>query len=207
MVYNYINKRGKEPISLEEAEKSRNQKVREIFAAYFFSMLFAFTGGYATLSLLQQQLDDKYHLISREKALELFALGQALPGVLSLNAGIMTGRYIAGWPGGIAAAAAIILPAFLGMLFISLSYKWVSGIRYVQGAIEGIRSASVALILTNAASIIGLAKRPFEWILVIFAFIATMFFGWNILFVILLCGVAGVARVAWQRKGAGTGCI
>jgi len=192
---------------LEQPSKSQSRKVREIFAAYFFSMLFAFTGGNASLSLLQQQMDDKYHLMDREKVLEFFALGQALPGVISLNAGILIGRDIAGWPGGLAAAAGIIAPAFFGMLFIALTYNYIGGVRYIRGAIQGIRSASIGLILTSGVAIIRLARRRTDWALLVLAFAATMFFGWNILAVILLCGFLGILEAAWKRKGNKPECM
>lgn len=192
---------------MEQLSKSQARKVREIFAAYFFSMLFAFTGGNASLSLLQQQMDDKYHLMDKEKVLEFFALGQALPGVISLNAGILIGRDIAGWPGGLAAAAGIIAPAFFGMLFIALTYDYIGGVRYIQGAVAGIRCASIGLILTSAVAIIRLASRRIDGALLVFAFVATMFLGWNILMVILLCGVLGVVWEAWKRKGNKPECM
>ena len=68
----------KQPVPEQQTpvdNRSKGRKVWCVFLAYLTSMLFAFTGGNMTLPLLQQQLDDKYHLLSRDKVLELFALG------------------------------------------------------------------------------------------------------------------------------------
>lgn len=173
-------------------EKSVNQKCRELASAYFKSMLFAFTGGNVTLPLLQEQLDDHYHLMEKDKVLEYFALGQTLPGVISLNAGILIGRSIAGWPGAFAVAVGIITPAFCGMLLIAFSYQFITGLSFVTGAISGIRIASIAIIATNAWMIAKRAKNLTGYSMVLFAFVMTSIFKWNIVLVMLLCGVIGI---------------
>lgn len=186
-----------------QTNKPRRQICWEIFKAYMKAMAFAFTGGNVTLPILQQQLDDKYHLISRDDVLENYALGSSLPGVLSLNTGILIGRRLAGWPGAIAAAAGNILPAFFGMLIIAFSYSILSEIPIISGAISGIRAASVGIILTNAIAICGKAKGAFAICLVALAFITTLFLKWNIVVVILLCGAAGTIRaLTLAKRGA-----
>ncbi|MDL2327304.1 chromate transporter [Ruminococcaceae bacterium OttesenSCG-928-A11] len=175
-------------------ERSRAKKVRQIFLAYLTSMLFAFTGGNMTLPLLQQQLDDKYKLLSRDKVLELFALGQALPGVISLNGGILIGRTIAGWPGAFAAVAGCVVPAFAGMMIITFGYVLLSGLSVVAGFIGGIRAASVAIILQTSVTILGKTKGMFYALLAAAAFLCVFFLGWNIAIVVIACGFAGVVR-------------
>jgi len=173
--------------------------VWEIFSVYFKVMLFAFTGGNVTLPILQQQLDDRYHLIDKDKVLEYFALGQALPGVISLNAGLMIGRDICGWPGAFAAAFGTILPAFFGMLLVTLTYSYINKLDWIKGAINGIRAASVAIIMANAISIAKKGKHKWEFILMAFSFAAVIFLNWSILIVILLSGFVGILQVVYKK--------
>ena len=180
--------------------KTRSQKSKELFLTYFTSMLLAFTGGALTLPLVQTKLADKYNLMSREKSLECFALGQSLPGVISLNACILVGREVAGWPGALAAAAGTILPAFFGMLLIALSYSLLSKLEFIYRAIEGIRAASVAIILTTAIDTVRRAKNVMDWLVIAFALIVTLFFSWNVLVVVLLCGCFGVLRLVVKKS-------
>ncbi|NLW78205.1 MAG: chromate transporter [Ruminococcaceae bacterium] len=184
-------------------EKSRARKTRELLYAYLKTMAFAFTGGSATLPLLIQQLTEKYKLIDRDKLIEYFALGQALPGVISLNAGILIGREVAGWPGALAAIAGCVLPAFFGMLLITLTYTFISGWGFISGVIGGIRAASIALILYNAILIMGMSKNVFYVVLALLAFVCVFFLGWNVIIVILLCGAAGVLRRRVLGPGKG----
>ena len=173
-------------------EKSKSKKCREIFFAYLISMAFAFTGGNAVLPILQEQLDTKYHLMSKEEVLEFFALGQTLPGTISLNAGLLIGRKIAGVPGAVAASVGIIFPAVAGMLLIAGTYEFASQLEFVQGAISGIRAASIAIILANAGSFMSFSKNMRTYLMVVSSFIAVFFFKYNILLVMFICGILSI---------------
>lgn len=171
----------------------------EIFSVYFKAMLFAFTGGNVTLPILQQQLDDRYHLIDKDKVLEYFAIGQAIPGVISLNAGIMIGRDICGWPGAFAAALGTVLPAFLGMIFVTLAYSFINELQWIKGSINGIRAASIAIIMYNAIGIAKKGKQKWEFMLMAFSFVVVFIFNWSILTVILLSGLIGILLVIYNK--------
>lgn len=184
---------------MTKSDKKTAQMMWEIFSVYFKAMLFAFTGGNVTLPILQQQLDDRYHLIDKDKVLEYFAVGQAIPGVISLNAGLMIGRDICGWPGAFAAALGTILPAFLGMLLVTLTYSYINDLDWIKGAINGIRAASVAIIMSNAINIAKRGKFKWEFILMAFSFAAVIFLNWSILTVILLNGFIGILQVLYKK--------
>lgn len=184
---------------MRKTDKKLPQILWEIFSSYFRAMLFAFTGGSVTLPILQQLLDDKYHLIDKDKFLEYFTIGQAIPGVISLNVGIMVGREICGWPGAFAAALGTILPAFFGMLFITLAYSFISELQWIKGSINGIRFASVAIIMNNAVAIAARGKHKWEFILMALSFVAVFIFNWSILTVILLSGIVGIALIVINK--------
>jgi chromate transporter len=188
---------------MNNSNRKTPQMMWEIFSVYFKSMLFAFTGGSVTLPILQQQLDDRYHLIDKDKVLEYFAVGQAMPGVISLNAGLMIGRDICGWPGALAAALGTVLPAFFGMLLVTLTYSYLNGLAWIKGAINGIRAASVAIIMSNAINIAKRGKYKWEFMLMIFSFIAVIVLNWGILTVILLNGFIGILQVLYKNYRRG----
>lgn len=183
-------------------EKSKLRKCWQLFVAFGTSMLFAFTGGSVTWPLVAQRLEHKYRLLDEEKTYGYFALGQSLPGVISLNGALLIGRSVAGWAGGLAAAAGVILPAFVGMLVIALSYTALMRLHFVTAAIQGIRAASIAIILGNAMTLAGLAQNAGDVALIAFAFVATLILGWGMIPVILLCGGLGVLRLWLQERRA-----
>lgn len=184
---------------MNKFEKKTHQMMWEIFSVYFKSMLFAFTGGSVTLPMLQQQLDDRYHLIDKDKVLEYFAIGQAIPGVISLNAGLMIGRDICGWPGAFAAFLGTALPAFFGMLIVTLTYSFINELNWIKGTINGIRAASIAIIMSNGISIAKKGKYKWEFTLMAFSFLAVIVLDWSILTVILLSGFIGIVRILYRK--------
>jgi len=181
-------------------EKSKKRKCFEIFISYLKSMLFAFTGGIVGLPILQEQLDDKYHLMKKERVLECFSLGQILPGVISLNSGILVGREIAGAWGVVAAIAGNVFPAFFGMLLVAVFFSFLSTQGFITSAIDGIRVASIAVILANAVGIVKSNVNKITLLLFGVAFISTFVFKLNILLVMLVCGVAGIFLLPDEKK-------
>ena len=182
-------------------ERSSWRKAWLVFVGYTKVMLFAFTGGSMTLPLQQRQLSDDYKLIDRDKILEYYALGQSLPGIISVNSGIFIGREIAGVKGAIAAILGCVFPAFFGMLAITLSYTLLKKIEFISGAIIGIRVASVAIILANGLLLINGKMGKFGIAVAIMAFLTTFILGWNIALVIIGGGLLGVVREFLKSKG------
>lgn len=182
-------------------EKSRKKIAGELFATYFTSMLFAFTGGNMTWPLVERQLTEKYKLISKEKALEYFALGQSIPGILSLNTAVLVGLDTAGWAGALAAAAGSVLPAFFGMLIIAAAYTFINGLPFIGAAIGGIRAATIGIICVNAITMLERRESNGQLWVALFAMVATLLLGWNVVFVILGCGLFGVFCRAIFKTG------
>lgn len=181
-------------------EKTTNQKAFIIFITYFKAMIFAFTGGNVVWPLVEDAFCNKYKLIGREKALEYYALGQSLPGTLSLNTALLIGREVAGWRGVVAAGAGNILPAFFGMLLIIYLYTLISGLAFLNRAISGIRAASVAIIAVMAITIIKRAKGVLERAIVVLAFLAVFVFKINIFLVIIICGIIGIIGFNFSKS-------
>jgi len=184
-------------------ERTTLDKVRLIFFTYVSSMLFAFTGGNMSLPLLESSFCDRYRLIGRDKLMEYFALGQSLPGVISLNCGFFIGREIAGWTGAIAAMMGCLVPALCGMLFVTVFYVFIRDNSYVTGAINGIRMAAIAFVMSTG---INMSRRGgvFGTTITLLAFLAILALKWNIAIVIIGCGFAGVTYSAIRRaNGSG----
>lgn len=176
------------------------QKAWIIFKVYFKSMIFAFTGGSVTMPIIRQQLGEHYGLLDEDEILELFALGQALPGTISINTGVLIGRTIAGFPGAIAATLGSVLPAFVGMLFIAITYNYISKYTWIQKFINGVRAASVAVIFFNAIEILKTVKYKWEIIIAVFSFIALVFFHIHILVVVLVSGLLGIILTLVKKR-------
>ncbi|MDD4591440.1 MAG: chromate transporter [Parabacteroides sp.] len=123
-----------------------------------FMKIGAFTigGGYAMLPLIQREVVDRGWM-TKEDFIDLFSVAQSLPGIFAVNIAIFVGYKLKKIRGGVVCALGSILPSFLIILVIALSFTQFKDNVWVEKAFKGLRPAVVALIavpcLTTARSI------------------------------------------------------
>jgi len=83
-----------------------------LFLIFFKISLFSIGGGYNMVPMMQHELDAHGWLTPNE-FLDLFALSEATPGPVAVNAATLAGAKIAGPLGALAATAGACLPGFL----------------------------------------------------------------------------------------------
>lgn len=114
-----------------------------------------FGGGYAMLSLIQDEVVTQNQWITREEFTDLVAISQTTPGPIGINMATYVGYNAienAGYATPIALLGAalatlmVCLPAFIMIVFISYSYSRFEENRYFRGILDGIRPLSIALI-------------------------------------------------------------
>jgi len=133
--------------------------LKKIFVLFFKIGAFTFGGGYAMLPLIQREVVNKQKWMKEEEILDVFAIAQSVPGVISINSAIFIGKRIAGTLGGISAALGVILPSFMIILALaSLLIKYREN-EILDKVFTGIRSASAALIFLAA---INMAKKAIK---------------------------------------------
>ncbi|MHC5202915.1 chromate transporter [Myroides sp. LJL119] len=127
----------------------------QLIWVFFKIGLFGFGGGYAMLSLIQQEVVEKNKWISSEEFIDLIAISQTTPGPIGINSATYVGFKAvqqAGYPpiicffAGLICTIAVCLPAFTLILFISywlIRYKTNT---YVQTILQIIGPLSLALI-------------------------------------------------------------
>jgi len=116
----------------------------ELFWIFFRIGSVTFGGGYAMISLIQQEVVSRGLCTDMEFA-DMVALSQMTPGPVALNTATFLGRTSAGIPGALAATLGLITPS----LILSSLVLWLAGrikTRRWSGAIKGIRAASAGLI-------------------------------------------------------------
>jgi len=117
---------------------------------------FTIGGGYAMLPLIQREVVDRGWM-TKEDFIDLFSVAQSLPGIFAVNIAIFVGYKLKKIRGGVVCALGSILPSFLIILVIALSFTQFKDNVWVEKAFKGLRPAVVALIavpcLTTARSI------------------------------------------------------
>jgi chromate transporter len=117
----------------------------ELFFVFLKIGAITFGGGYAMLALIQAEVVGRGWCSPVEFA-DLAAAAQMTPGPVAINTATYVGMKTAGMAGALMATLGFVLPSIVIATLISLFLHHAGKNRYVEGALAGIRSASVGLI-------------------------------------------------------------
>lgn len=175
----------------------------KLFYVFFKIGLFGFGGGYAMLSLIQQDVVDEHQWVSSQEFTDIVAISQMTPGPIAINSATYVGFtavHNAGYSqqmsvlGSVTATIAVCLPSLLLVLLISLSYAKFRSNRYIAAAFLGLRPATVGLIA--AAALLLMNSENFidykSFIIFAAAFILTWKFNVHPILMILIAAALGL---------------
>lgn len=121
-------------------------------AVQFFKIgAIGFGGGMAVVALIERECVRRNKCVEAEEFLHGVGLGQIL-GPFAVNASIFIGYRMAGIAGGLVAATAFMLPSLVLVIALSWVYFTFHTIPSLQGALAGIGSVVIALILSAAGA-------------------------------------------------------
>ncbi|MDR1499355.1 MAG: chromate transporter [Tannerellaceae bacterium] len=175
----------------------------KLFLVYLKIGLFNFGGGYAMLSLIQDEVVERRSWITMQEFTDIVAVSQMTPGPIGINSATYVG-YMAtlneGYPPGMAALGscvatlAVCLPAFVLIVIISYYFTRFKENRYVAAAFLGLRPATVGLIAAAALLLVNSDNfiDPVSPLIFIAAFLLTWKLRLNPILTILLAGLAGL---------------
>lgn len=106
---------------MSKGNKNSNykNKLKDLFLTSLKLGAFTFGGGYAMFPLLQREYSQNKGYFTDEEMLDMLAVAQSLPGMLSINACIIIGYKLCSVPGAIAAVIGVSLPSLVVMSIIS----------------------------------------------------------------------------------------
>lgn len=187
--------------------------------AWTFLVIGAFTigGGYAMLSLIQNQVVVEHAWISESTFTDIVAISQMTPGPIGINSATYvgydvlmnaTGSHWLGICGSLTATLALMLPSFVIMLLIVRFYMKFRTSRLYEGTMSWLKPAVVGLI--GAAAVILIIKTTWtggvpsvqvvsenfpdwkSWVLLAGAFAAGWWGKVNPIYIILAGAVLGL---------------
>ncbi|MDE6190095.1 MAG: chromate transporter [Muribaculum sp.] len=174
----------------------------QLFTTFLKIGAFTFGGGWAMISIIEREIVDKHHWISKEEFLDLLAISQSMPGILAVNISVSIGDRLRGFKGSVVAALGTILPSFLIILAIAmfLTLDIIKNNPVVSRIFMGIRPCVVALIIAPVITSAKAAKISWKtvWIPVLVAVL--IYIGWNPIVFIVLGGLCGYIWLSRQQK-------
>ena len=185
-------------------EISKAKKLQVLFWIFFKAGTFTFAGGLAMLPVIEKDIVEKYKMMSKEDFLEYATLAQTLPGVIAVNCASFVGKSTAGFAGMFIASFGAIFSAFVLMIAATILIRFIPETGPAVGAMNGVRAASTALILSAAFSLgAHNLKSAFAIVIMLAAFGAVFFLSVGTPIVIIAAGIVGyLYRRFIQKKEA-----
>lgn len=187
----------------------------KLFWSFFQVGLFSIGGGYAAMPLIQKQIVELHHWLTPTEFIDIITISQMTPGPIAINSATFVGTRVAGLAGALIATLGCIVPSCIIVLTIAHFYFKHSNLWALQGILNGLRPAVVALIASAGLSILLIALfngqasswlqiqlTDLDWIAVIL-FAASLFvlrkFKTDSILVMVGSGVAGL--ILYQLSG------
>ena len=133
--------------------------ILELFKTFFKIGLFTFGGGYAMISLIEDEVSRRRGWITMDELTEVVAIAESTPGPIAINCATYVGYRQAGLAGSAAATLGVVLPSFIIIYAISLFLERFMALELIANAFKGIQAAVAFLILRAGLRMIGKLPR------------------------------------------------
>lgn len=134
----------------------------EVFRTFFVIGMFTIGGGYAMLSLIQNEVVTVHGWIDDTMFTDIVAISQMTPGPIGINSATYIGYSVLQNSGAsefmcvlgsFTATFAVVLPSFLIVLAICKAYEKLKDHYLFKGVMSGLKPAVIGLIGTAALSL------------------------------------------------------
>ena len=155
----------------------------ELFTTFFIIGMFTIGGGYAMLSLIQNEIVTVHGWMTDSAFTDIVAISQMTPGPIGINSATYVGYQVlvnsgasdfACVLGSFTATFAVVLPSFIIVLGLCKVYdKWKDHYMF-KGIMSGLKPATLGLIGTAALSL-ATPENFIDWksfVICILAFVA-----------------------------------
>ena len=92
------------------ARKMKRGTLWKLFFSMLYISAFTFGGGFVIITFMKRKFVDELGWIDEQEMLDLTALAQSSPGAIAVNAAILVGWRVGGFPGMVTAVVGTVLP-------------------------------------------------------------------------------------------------
>lgn len=134
----------------------------QLFLSYLKIGFFGFGGGYAMLSLIQNEVVMQHGWLTSAQFADIVAVSQITPGPIAINSatyvgytvGSQAGGVLTGLLGALIATTAVCLPSLTLMILVARFFLRLKHNRLVEGAMRGMRPVVIGMIAAAALLLI-----------------------------------------------------
>ena len=181
----------------------------ELFLTFAKIGLFTFGGGYAMISMIENNCVERKKWITHDEMMNVTVIAESTPGPIAINCATFVGYKQAGFLGSLIATIGMVLPSFLVIYFISMFLDNFLEITIIANAFKGIKVAVGVLILDAAVTMIKkMHKKVLPRAIMICSFVVMLMinlFSWNFSSISLMIIAAAVSLSVFIMNGAPDG--
>lgn len=173
----------------------------DLFLTFAKIGLFTFGGGYAMISLIENDCVEKKKWITHDEMMDMTVIAESTPGPIAINCATYVGYKKGRLPGAIIATLGMVLPSFIIIFLISKFFDRFIEITWIANAFRGIKIA-VGILIVDAAvkMLIKMKKKPMPIIMVVCSAVAMILisiFSVNISSIVLMLVAAFIGIVVF----------
>lgn len=145
-------------------------------------------------------LVERLSWLTEKEFVELFSLGQLIPGPPVFNLTVLVGHRFGGWSGAAAAVSGFLLWPCLLVVGMGVLYQRYGALPQVRSALAGMLIVAAALIFSTFLKMAKVLPRRWRpWLLAILAFVGVGVLRWPLFWVLgMLAPLALLA--AWKEQ-------
>ena len=178
----------------------------QLFLTMFKIGLFTFGGGYAMISIIEDNCVEKKKWISHDEMMDITVIAESTPGPIAINCATFVGHKIAGLAGAVCATLGVVLPSFLIIFVISSFLDNFLEIEIISKAFYGIKVAVGVLILDAGIKMFKkMSKKIFPRVIMVLSCIIMFFvqmfaIKFSAISLMLIAGAVGLVAFLIQGR-------
>ncbi|HOO34224.1 MAG TPA: chromate transporter [Thermotogota bacterium] len=166
--------------------------ILNLFFSFFKIGLFGFGGGYAMLSLIQNEVVSSGWMTNHE-FIDIIAIAQITPGPVSVNTATFVGYRTGSYLGAVIATIGLIAPSFILVMILAYLIRTRTNSLFTNMLLNNLKPVIVALIAGAAITISGVSVVDIPGFIIA---VATFILLWKTkLHPILLVVASGIAGI------------
>ena len=187
---------------------NRCKTLWQLFITMLKIGLFTFGGGYAMISILDNEFVTKKQWLDHEEFMDLVTIAESTPGPIAINCSTYIGYKKEKLLGAIFATLGMVLPSFTIIYLISLFFNQFLAISWIAAAFKGIRVCVVYLILSAGLKMLKKMKKTaftqaiMYTTLICMALFSLFAVNFSSIFFVLISGSIGLLAYAIRRMKA-----
>jgi chromate transporter len=184
---------------MDEEELHKAQVSRfALFLAFSRISLTSFGGA---IFWARRELVERQRWLTEREFVDVFTLGQLLPGPNVLNLTVIVGHRFAGWTGAAAAVAGFLGWPCLIIVGMGMLYQHYGALPQVQQALTGMSSVAAGLLFATVVKLATVLPRGWRpWLFGALAFVGVGVLRWPLLWVMGALAPWAVFA-AWKELG------